>query len=65
MHHICVVPDKHENDLGCDPDASQDALNQVEELTGSDPIKGEDLLESEVLKRQFREAKQRLSGEAN
>ena len=46
-------------------DANKEALEQVEEITESDRDKGEDLLESEDLKRQLREAKERLkSGEA-
>ena len=43
-------------------DASQEALRQVEHATDSEPVSGEELLESEELKRQLREAK---SGEAN
>ena len=47
-------------------DANQDALRQVEHATGSEPVKGEELLESEELKRQLREAKSQLnSGGAN
>lgn len=42
-------------------DASQKALEQVQKITESEPVKGEDLVESEDLKRQFREAKERLS----
>jgi len=42
-----------------DKDASQEALEQVEKATDSDRAKGEDLLGSEDLKRQFREAKER------
>ena len=44
-------------------DASQEALDQVEKLTESDRAKGEDLLGSEDLKRQLRDAKQRLERE--
>ncbi len=40
-------------------DASQEALEQVEKLTESDPVNGEDLLGSEELKRQLRAAKKR------
>jgi hypothetical protein len=40
-------------------DASQEALRQVERITGSDPVNGEDLLGSDDLKRQLREAKER------
>jgi hypothetical protein len=42
-------------------DASQKALEQVEKATDSDRAKGEDLLGSEDLKRQLREAKERVS----
>ena len=41
-------------------DANKDALDQVEKATESEPVKGEDLVESEDLRRQFREAKERL-----
>jgi len=40
-------------------DANKDALEQVERITESDRDNGEDLLESEDLKRQLREARQR------
>ena len=43
-----------------DKDASQKALEQVEKATDSERAKGEDLLGSEDLKRQLREAKKRL-----
>jgi len=43
-------------------DANQDALRQVENATDSQPVSGEELLESEELKRQLREAK---SGESS
>jgi hypothetical protein len=42
-----------------DKDASQKALEKVEKATDSDRAKGEDLLGSEDLKRQLREAKER------
>jgi hypothetical protein len=42
-------------------DASQEALDQVEKATESEPVSGEELVESEDLKRKFREAKERLS----
>ena len=45
-------------------DANKKALEQVERITESDPVKGEDLVESEELKRKFREAKKRLSDES-
>ena len=44
-----------------DRDVNQEALKQVERITESDRDKGEDLLESEDLKRQLREAKKRLA----
>ena len=40
-------------------DASQEALEQVEKATESEPVNGEDLLSSPDLKRQLREAKER------
>lgn len=40
-------------------DDNQQAVRQVEKATDSDPVNGEDLLESEELKRQLREAKAR------
>ena len=61
MRDICFVPDKDENQIGCDPEASRDALQQVEELVGSEPVNGEDPMESEDVKRQLREAKKPLS----
>lgn len=42
-------------------DSNKEALEQVEKATESEPVKGEDLLESPDLKRQLREAKERLS----
>jgi hypothetical protein len=48
-----------------DKDASQEALEQVEKATDSDRAKGEDLLGSEDLKRQLREAKKRLAKESS
>ena len=48
-----------------DKDASQQALEQVEKVTESDRAKGEDLLGSEDLKRQLREAKERLARECS
>jgi hypothetical protein len=41
-------------------DASQKALEQVQKITESQPVSGEDLVESEDLKRKFRKAKERL-----
>ena len=48
--YIGVMPER---------DASQDALEQVQKITESDPVNGEDLLGSEDLKRQLREARER------
>ncbi|MEY2509167.1 MAG: hypothetical protein QOH01_3496 [Verrucomicrobiota bacterium] len=45
-------------------DASQQALEQVQKATESGPVDGEELLGSEELKRQYREAKQRLDSES-
>jgi hypothetical protein len=44
-------------------DANKEALDEVERETESEPVKGEELLESEELKRQLREAKERLKSE--
>jgi hypothetical protein len=44
-------------------DASKEALGQVEKATESEPVIGEELLESEELKRQLREAKEKLNSE--
>lgn len=41
-------------------DESQEALRNVEKITDSEPVNGEELVESEELKRKFREAKERL-----
>jgi hypothetical protein len=46
-----------------DKDANQEALEQVERVTESGPVDGEELLGSEELKRQYREAKQRLDSD--
>jgi len=40
--------------------ANKEGLEHVEKATDSEPVNGEDLVESEDLKRQFREAKERL-----
>jgi hypothetical protein len=45
-------------------DTNKEALDQVERITESGPVNGEDLVESEELKRKFREAKNRLSDES-
>ncbi len=42
-------------------DANQKALEQVEKATESEPVFGEELLESEELQQQLREAKERES----
>lgn len=47
--HLGAMPER---------DASKEALDQVERITESDPVKGEDLLGSDDLKRQLREAKE-------
>lgn len=39
-----------------DKDANQEALEQVQRATESGPVDGEELLGSEELKRQYREA---------
>lgn len=41
-------------------DVNEEASRLVNEVTESEPVNGEDLIESEELKRQFREAKERL-----
>lgn len=46
-------------------DQNQEALEEVEKITESDRDKGEDLLDSEDLKRQLREAKERESARAS
>ena len=38
-------------------DINKEALQQVEKVTDSEPVHGEELLESEELKRQLRDAK--------
>jgi hypothetical protein len=52
---VAVMPDR---------DASQEALRQVEEITESEPVNGEELLGSPELRRQLREAKERLASES-
>jgi hypothetical protein len=42
-------------------DANKEALDQVEKITQSEPVFGEELLESEELQQQLREAKERES----
>ena len=46
-----------------DRDASQEALEQVQKVTESEPVNGEELLGSDDLKRQLREAKEAESKE--
>lgn len=46
-------------------DESQEALRNVEKVTESGPVNGEDLLSSPDLKRQLREAKERLASESS
>jgi hypothetical protein len=41
-------------------DESQEALRNVEKITDSEPVSGEELVSSPDLKRKFREAKERL-----
>ena len=45
-------------------DASQKALEHVQKITDADPVNGEDLLGSEDLKRQLRDAKAQLARES-
>lgn len=45
-------------------DISQQALEQVQRITDSEPISGEELLGSDDLKRQLREAKERHARES-
>lgn len=45
-------------------DSNKEALDQVEQATESKPVNGEELLQSDDLKRQLREAKQRLTSES-
>ena len=44
-----------------DRDSNKEALKQVEKVTESEPVFGEELLESEELRQQLREAKERES----
>jgi len=45
-------------------DESQEAVRNVDRITDSEPVNGEELLRSEKLKRQLREAKERLKSES-
>jgi hypothetical protein len=46
-------------------DTNREALKQVEKATGSEPVKGKDLLESEELKRQLSKAEEWLRSESS
>jgi hypothetical protein len=46
-------------------DINKEALDQVEKATDSEPVKGEELVESEELKRKLREAKERVKSETS
>jgi hypothetical protein len=46
-------------------DVSQEVLRQVEQITGSKPVRGETLLRSRKLKRQLKEARERLKKSRN
>jgi hypothetical protein len=48
-----------------DKDANQEALEQVQKATESGTADGEELLGSEELKRQYREAQERLKSSPN
>jgi hypothetical protein len=45
-------------------DENTEAVRNVEKATDSEPVKGEDLLESEELKRKLSEAKKRIESES-
>ena len=44
-------------------DANKEALEQVEKATESEPVKGEDLLKSEELKRKLADSKKRITAD--
>jgi len=44
-------------------DANKEALEQVEKATESEPVKGEDLLKSEDLKRKLADSKKRITAD--
>jgi hypothetical protein len=44
-------------------DSNREALEQVEKATESEPVKAEELLESNELKRKLAEAKKRIASE--
>ena len=50
-------------DIMAEHDANKEALDQVEKATESEPVFGEELLESEELQQQLREAKERTKSE--
>jgi hypothetical protein len=52
--YIATVPER---------DSNKEALEQVEKATESEPVKGEELLESNELKRKLAEAKKRIESE--
>jgi len=45
-------------------DVNEEASRLVNEVTESEPVDGEELIDSEELKDQFREAKKRLASES-
>jgi hypothetical protein len=47
-----------------DRDTNEEAVRNVERATDSEPVSGEELLESEELKRQLADAKKRLASES-
>jgi hypothetical protein len=47
-----------------DRDLNEEAVRLVNEVTDSEPVNGEDLIESPDLKRQLREAKERFASES-
>jgi hypothetical protein len=46
-------------------DENEEAVRNVEKITESEPVNGEDLLGSEALKRKLREAKELLEASPN
>jgi len=63
LYRVALAKSSAIVDFMADRDANEEALEQVEESTDSKPVKGEELLESDDLKRQLREAKERLGSE--
>ena len=45
-------------------DESQEAVRNVDKITDSEPVNGEDLLRSEELKRQLRQVRERLKSDS-